>query len=472
MSEIAAPDDLAPPASASPPAGRAPRFTQGNILRHVAVMSATGGIGLMAIFLVDTLSLLYVSWLGSETKLAGVGFASMILFFAMSFNIGLMIAVSALVSKALGARDREHARRLAASGVTFMTLAAGLVAAVLLIFRNDLLSLLHAKAEAAAIASQFLLITLPANIFMGLGIAYSAVLRAEGDARRAMYVTLGGGIATAFLDPLLIFGFKLDVMGAAWATVLTRLIFSAIGYHGAVVVHDLVARPRLSDLSHHAIPLAAIAGPAILTNLATPVGNAWLASVVAQFGDTAVAAAAVIDRLTPLAFGGLFALSGAVGPVLGQNWGAGLYPRMKDGLAKSLQLSTGYVLVMWIILVLSRNQIVAVFNLTGQAAQLVQLYCWISGPAWICIGALFVANASFNNLGFPLLATGFNWGRVLLGTMPFASIGAMYGGPFGAMAASLAAGAGFGLVAAWVAWSTLGKIASEGRMPPAGRGRG
>ena len=395
----------------------------------------------------------------------------MILFIAMSFNIGLMIGLSALVSKALGARERERARRLAGSGVAITVLASGLVAAGLLLFRNDILALLNAKAAAAEIASQFLLITLPANVFMGLGIAYSAVLRSVGDARRAMYVTLGGGIATAFLDPLFIFGLHLDVMGAAWATVLTRLIFAAIGYWGAVRVHHLVAWPKLPDVLGDAAPLFAIAAPAILTNLATPIGNAYVARVMAQFGDPAVAAGAVVDRLVPLAFGALFALSGAVGPVLGQNWGAGLFQRMRGTLSASMLLSTGYVLVMWIVLVLARDGIVQLFQLRGDAAMLVRQFCWISGPCWIGIGALFVANASFNNLGFPLYATFFNWGRVLLGMMPFAVIGASYGGAFGAMLASQATGIVFGLAAAWVAYVSLRTIARDGKMP-ASRARG
>ena len=455
----------APVTPAPSPQRDAPRFTEGSILRHVVVMSVTGGIGLMAIFVVDLLSLLYVSWLGSETKLAGVGFATMILFIAMSFNIGLMIGLSALVSKALGARDRERARRMAASGVAITVLMSALVGAGLLLFRNEILLLLNAKAAAAEIASQFLLITLPANVFMGFGMAYSAVLRSVGDARRAMYVTLGGGIATAFLDPLFIFGLNLDVMGAAWATVVTRLIFASIGYWGAVRVHDLVGRPSLPDIMNDAVPLAAIAAPAILTNLATPIGNAYLARVMAQFGDPAVAAGAVVDRLVPLAFGVLFALSGAVGPVLGQNWGAGMFGRMRRTLSTSMQLSTGYVLVMWLLLVVTRHGIVEVFHLRGEAAELVLWFCWISGPCWIGIGALFVANASFNNLGFPFYATAFNWGRVLLGTIPFAVLGAHYAGALGAMSASLAAGAIFGFGAAWVAYASLRKIALAGRMP-------
>ena len=83
-------------------------------MRHVVVMTATGSIGLVAIFVVDLLSLLYISWLGEPALTAGVGLATIVLFFAISINVGLMIAVGALVSRALGAGDpaRAPARRL------------------------------------------------------------------------------------------------------------------------------------------------------------------------------------------------------------------------------------------------------------------------------------------------------------------------------------------------------------------------
>ena len=69
------------------------------------------------------------------------------------------------------------------------------------------------------------------------------------------------------------------------------------------------------------LPLAAIAVPAVATQLATPFGNALLTSVVAKFGDSAVAGWAVVNRLTGVAFGGLFALGGAIGGIFGQNFG-------------------------------------------------------------------------------------------------------------------------------------------------------
>ena len=71
-------------------------FLEGPLMRHVAVMTATGSVGLMAVFVVDLLSLLYVSWLGRPEATAGVGFATIVLYLMVSVNVGLMIAVTAL----------------------------------------------------------------------------------------------------------------------------------------------------------------------------------------------------------------------------------------------------------------------------------------------------------------------------------------------------------------------------------------
>ena len=78
----------------------------------------------------------------------------------------------------------------------------------------------------------------------------------------------------------------------------------------------------LSGLKRDFPAIWAIAFPAMLTQLATPFANAYITHEVAPFGDEAVAASAIIGRLVPVAFGIIFALSGSVGPIIGQNFGA------------------------------------------------------------------------------------------------------------------------------------------------------
>lgn len=443
-----------PPQAARPGAV----FVTGSTMRHVIVMTATGSVGLMAIFLVDFLSLLYVSWLGRPAATAGVGFATLVLFLATSVNIGFLIAVSALASKEIGAGKRQRAREMAGSTILLMVICAALVTALMLAGMPYVLRWLGAAGEAYDVAFRFLAIALPSNVLMALGMGYSGALRAVGDAKKAMYVTLSGGIAIAGLDPLLIFWAGLGTDGAAWATVISRVIFAVVGYWGAVTVHNIVAWPRRSHLFSDMRLGSFIALPAVLTNLATPVANIFVASTMSQFGDKAVAAFAIIDRIVPLAFGVLFALSGAVGPILGQNWGARRFDRMKQVMRDATLFCGLYVVPMWLILMLTQNQLIGLFQVTGLTAELLRLFTILSGPMWLTLGGLFVANAAFNNLGYPLYSTAFNWGRATIGTLPLVWLGAHLGGAPGALYGVAAGGAVFGIAALIVAFRTVAAL--------------
>ena len=292
---------------------------------------------------------------------------------------------------------------------------------------------------------------LPAMIFLGLGMGFSAVLRGVGDARRAMYVTLGGAIVTACLDPIFIFGLHLGIYGAAIVLVTSRFVLLGIGWHGAVRVHDLVARPDWAGIRRHFAPLAAIAGPAILTNLATPVANIYAMHVFSRFGDAVVAALAIMDRVTPVAFGVLFALSGSVGPIMGQNFGARAFGRIRTVLTECYIVAGLYVAAVTLLLFVAAPWVVAIFGAKGETATLLAFFCHVAGFVWLFLGGIFVANAAFNNLGAPLLSAGFNWGRATLGTIPFVTLGAWWYGPEGAYLGMAIGAALFGCVA--VVWS-------------------
>ena len=169
-------------------------------MRHVLVMTATGAVGLISVFFVDFLSLLYISRLGDTNLTAAVGYASQMLFLLISVNIGLSIAIGALVSRALGAGDRARARRLAASGLVLIALVSGSLSLVAMPFTHEIMRLFGARGETLAVGSIYLRMTLPATIFLGIGMGFSSVLRGVGDAKRSMYVTLGGALVTACLD--------------------------------------------------------------------------------------------------------------------------------------------------------------------------------------------------------------------------------------------------------------------------------
>ena len=96
-------------APARPPA----IFVSGSILRHVLVMTGSGAVGLVAVFLVDFLTLLYVARLGDPQATAAVAFAAQALFIPLSLSIGMTIAATAITARAFGSGEEAAARRLA-----------------------------------------------------------------------------------------------------------------------------------------------------------------------------------------------------------------------------------------------------------------------------------------------------------------------------------------------------------------------
>ncbi len=436
-------------------------FLDGSILRHVLVMTATGSIGLVSVFIVDFLSLIYISWLGDPHLTAGVGFATQISFFYISLQVGLSIAIGALVARQVGAGDRIGARKVAAAAMFHIALISLVLSLASLPFVRPLLELTGARGETLEAAMLFSMITIPSNALLAVGMAASSVLRAVGDARRSMYVLLSGAIVTALLDPILILVLRFDVAGAATTTVIARICYAAIGFWGVVHVHDMLGRISARRLLHHLKPLLAIALPAIAANLAAPVSTTYALKIFASYGEQVVAAMTVVDRVTSVAFGATFALSGAVGPVIGQNFGAGRLDRVRATLLTCYGVAIAYGVVVWALLALSAPLIVAAFAARGEMAELIVFYMRIGVAAWLFLACLFAANAAFNNLGYPFLALIFNWGRATLGTIPFVTIGAHYGGPKGGIIGMGAGAAFFGIAAILVSFGIANRLAAR-----------
>lgn len=437
-------------------------------MRHVVEMTLTGSVGVMAIFLVDFLSLFYISRLKDDALTAGVGYATTVLFIAVSANIGAMIAGSALVSRAIGeasrapeeerGRARDAARRLAGSGVVLIMAFAALVSLALWLATPRLLSLLEAGEAARVVAIRFLDIVLPANILMGAGMMLSGYLRAQGDARRAMTVTLYGGLVTAVTDPVLIFGLGLGTEGAAWATVISRFIFALVGWNGVARVHRMIRAVTAREVLGDTRRMMAIAAPAVLTNLATPVGGLLFLHVITRFGPSAVAASAILDRVVPVAFGVLFALSASVGPILGQNLGANLPERIRQATRDSYVFAMSYAVFAALVLAFAREPIVHLFGATGETAENLMYFCLYGGIAWVFIGLVLVSNAVFNNLGFPLSSTVFNWSRATLATFPPAYFGAQWMGVKGAIIAMAMGNAVVGILSVYAAFAAIARV--------------
>ncbi|WP_375279786.1 MATE family efflux transporter [Pseudooctadecabacter sp.] len=427
------------------------KFLTGSLMRHITVMALTSSVGLMAVFLVDFIDMIFISMLGKAELAAAIGYAGAILFFTSSFGIGMAIAAGALVARDLGEGDRDKAQRQA-TNVLIYGVVFGAVFAALVWFNLALIvGLVGATGETAELAVSYLRIIIPSLPLLLAGMVGGAILRAHGDARRSMMATIYGAIVNGVLDPILIFGAGLELEGAAWASVAARLAIGATALIPIVRFYGGFGRPTFASVLPDLRPVVVIAFPAILTQLATPIGQAYVTRAMSTFGEDAVAGMAIVGRLTPVAFAVIFALSGAIGPVIGQNFGAGNRARVKGAFRDGVIFTAVVVVGMSLLLFLLRPALRMLFDLDGEALTLVFLFAGPLSLLWFFNGLIFVSNAACNNMGRPFFSTLVNWGRHTLGTIPFVMAFSAWFGAAGVLIGQAVGGVLFAAVAVWVA---------------------
>jgi putative MATE family efflux protein len=429
-------------------------------------MTGTGAFGLMAIFAGDFANILFLGWLKDEAVIAAVGYGSAIVFFTISIGIGLSIAASALVSPAIGAGHYVRARRLSVNAHLASVLVAAVSGLLVWLWTPTLLGMMGATGRTLELAIRYLNIIVPSLPFLASAMTSAAVLRSVGDARRAMNITVSIAVVNTLLDPVLIYWLGLGIDGAALASSIARLVSMMIGLYGVIYVHNLMGRPSLKRFKSDVPLLATIAVPAVLTNIASPVANGYVTAAVSEFGDSAVAGWTIIGRVVPLAFGAIYALSGSIGPILGQNYGAGDHDRLKNAYTLSLAVTAAFTFVAWLCLALMAGPLTQLLNTTGEAADLVHLYCrWIA-PLFLFMGALFVSNAAFNTLGRPRTSTLLNWGRATVGTIPPVMLGSSIAGVSGVLWGFMLGGIAFGCLAVWLGYRLIAEIANGRSFDP------
>lgn len=414
---------------------------------HVLEMVLTGWASMLAVFAVEFLSLLYLGTLKDEAVLGAVGFGSMTQFTIISVCIGVTVGGAALVSRALGAGDGPRARALGGASLILMAAAALVSGTLFLAAIAPFTTAIGLAEDVRGHLLSYVLITTPFAVVMGMGMMLSNLLRAAGHGRQSMWVLLAGTATVAVLDPLVIFVLDGGMVGVAWASGAGRLATVALGAWLVFRKHRLVAWPRGAALRAHLGAIGRIALPAALTTLATPAAVIFTVSTYAGFGSSVMAGATVVDRVLQLAYALFFVLPGAIGPILGQNLGAGQWDRVQQTVRLTTRWSLIYGFSVAVLLALVAPWMPDLFQVTGPGRDLIVFFCRYGSFAWALNSLYFVAIAVFNNLGYATYSTAIGWLRATVGTLPFVWLGAHYGGPEGVLAGQTAGFALFSLIA-------------------------
>jgi len=379
-------------------------YTTGSIPQHILKTTVLAALGLVSLFLVDLVDIYFISLLGDAELTAAVGFGASVMFFTTSFAIAGMITAVTLLSRRIGAGDMAGTQTFFAhANLVSFALAIGLVIG-LFVFAEPILGFVGASGPVLDHALSYFVILIWSFPFTMVAMNGAAALRANGDFRRAMYVELAAGLVNAVLDPLFIFGFGWGIEGAAWASFASRVMLFAGAFYLVARHYDLRLEARMRGFFNSLRSYSGVFAPTLLGNLAAPLGGAFVVSQLAQFGPEIVAGMTVIERLLPVLFIGILALSGAINPIIGQNFGASNLARVRQTIRAALWIAVLYVAVISALMAGFGTGVVALFGLTGDAADIAGFYLTNLTGFYLFVAICMVIVSALTNIGSPVLA--------------------------------------------------------------------
>jgi putative MATE family efflux protein len=399
-------------------------------LRSIAVPSA---IGMMAMIVVNLVDAYWISRLGTS-ELAALSFTFPIESLMVNVGLGLMIGMSTAVSRAIGAGDSDKAARLVTHSIGLtMVLVVGF-AALGWTVHEALFRALGADDQAMPHISAYMQVWFVGLVFLMVPMLANGALRAAGDATTPMRVMVLAAAMNALLDPLLIFGWGpvpgFGLRGAALASLASRVVGLVIVVGTLTGPAGLLDRrwPRLPEVIDSVRTVLRVGIPAVMTNALGPLSLTLLTGLVAAQGPAALAAWGTGARVDALALLAPIALSGALGPFVGQNWGAHLRKRVAEGIRDSVIFALIWGVAISTLLISAAEPLAALFAKDADVQAALVSYFRVIPVGYAFVAVVALTSSVFNAIDDALRSTVLSALRSLVFAIPAAYVGATMAG--------------------------------------------
>ena len=320
------------------------RLTTAPVLPLIIRLGVPTMMSMLVTALYNTAAAFYVASLGTSA-IAALGIVFSLQMFIQALGIMVGQGCASMTSRLLGAKDYDRVNRLASTGLLTVAVIAVTFALLARIFLTPFLQAIGATDTILPYAWDYAEVILMGAPVMAAAFTLNNLLRSEGLAFVGMLGLGAGGILNIIVTPVFIFGFGWGIAGAAWSTVLCQLISFVIllshYWRGHGSIHLSVRLVDFDPRTHALILKNGI--PSMTRNACATVAACLLNVVAAGFGDAAVAAMSVVGRVMMISNALLIGLGQGFQPVLGYNWGAGLFIRVKESLDATLKM--GYFIV-------------------------------------------------------------------------------------------------------------------------------
>ena len=409
---------------------------------------ALGVMSLLGFYLVDSI---FVARLGTA-PLAAQSFTFPLSFLVIGVQVGIGIAIAALISRTIGAGQQDQANRLGALVLTGGGLLLGVLLLLLWLLQTPAFSLIGASEAIRELIRPYWAIQVLAMWVGGVLYFGYSLFRAHGNTRFPGLMMVLTSLLNLILDPLLIFGVGdwegFGLPGAALASLLAFsigmvILVLALRGQGWVQRHGMLLQMRVS-----AWPFAQIAGPAMISQLMPPLAAMLATALVARAGDQAVAAWGMASRLESFSIVLVLGMTMALPPWLGRCYGGNDWDTVRRLMRVAAAMVIGWQVLLGLVMALLAAPLASLLVESAPVqAYLTLLIRWLP-PSFGLLGVCMLVVSASNALGWPMRAMLISFLRLFLCYLPLLWLGYQLG-DFGGLALGAAVG---NLLAGVMAW--------------------
>lgn len=411
----------------------AANLTTGPIASRLLRMTGPMVVGIMANMFFNLVDTYFVGKLGGRA-LTAMSFTFPVAFFVTGTAMGMGIGVSSVVSRAIGAGNHKQVRRLATDGLLLALILVLVFAGSGLLFMNSIFRQLGAAPDLIPMIRSYMVPWFCGVGFLVFPLVGNSAIRATGDTLVPSMIMLTAGGLNVILDPLLIFGIgpfpRMELAGAALATVISYVVVFCGSFFLLTSKYKLISwrRPRCADVLASWKETLFIGLPAIATNQMVPIANGVFTRIASGYGEHAVAAWGVGSRVESLMMSMCFAMSTAMAPFTGQNFGAGNCDRVRSALRFAACYCFGISFVLWPLVALNGDWVASLFTTEPETTRIIREFLWIVPASYGAFGMMLQLTASFNSNRRPGESFAVFTSRLLIFGIPLALLGSqLYG---------------------------------------------
>lgn len=380
------------------------RLGEEKISKLLMEFSIPAIIGMVVNILYNIVDRMYIGNIKDIGGLAltGVGITMPIMTIIMAFGMLIGIGTSARISLKLGEHKREEAEKHLGNAFTLIIIASVLITIIGLVFMHKILGLFGASADTEIYAREYMQIIFFGTIFNMLSFGLNHSIRSDGSPKVAMLSMLIGAGTNIILDPIFIFVFGMGVRGAAIATVISQIVSTIwILYYFTKGKSNLkIKREYLSLDKAIVLSIFSIGVSPFSMQIAQSIVQVLANNALKTYGgDLAIGAMTIINSVAMIFMMPIFGLNQGSQPIIGYNYGAEKYKRVKQAVKSATIVATIIVSIGWIITQAAPHLLISIFNRDEQLVGIASTGMRIFLLMLPVVGAQVISSNYFQSIG-------------------------------------------------------------------------